>query len=123
MILYNNDPDIAKRFEGLFRTLFNNCKKASDPWGYASKEFYDTFLSPVPKPIGKKALQIILVKMISDYPRSYHIKRLIQIENKLWDIESEEEIRDLLVESIKILKELKDEESFFKMIIGHKQKK
>ncbi len=64
-VLFDDHDDISFRYEGLARAAFNNCDKYGDPWGYTAQDFYSNFV-PKPNLKGKRALSVILCKLIID---------------------------------------------------------
>lgn len=97
--LNENDPDPGFRFEGLLRTIFDNCNKYGDPWGYAAQDVYNNF-DPEPKLILKRALSVGLCKLIYDNREKGRIEELIVLEEKIWMSKSQNEIIDIIDDSI-----------------------
>ena len=95
LVIFENHADPGFRYEGLMRTVFGNCKKYGDPWGYACQEFYNNF-APTPQLIGKRAISIALCKLIIDNKSHKNIKELIDIENLIWDAKTQEKIIEII---------------------------
>lgn len=105
-IMFKDHKDPSFRYEGLARKVFNDCPKCGDPWGYAAQDYFSYFI-PNPKIEAKRALSTIINKMIFDSQNQLVIvKKLLEIENKIWlDITQVESI-DIIDELIKITDEI-----------------
>lgn len=104
-MIHTDNSDPAMRYEGLARAAFNNCDKYGDPFGITAQDVYSSFV-PKPKLRGKIALSKVLSKIIIDNSNSDFKVDLIEIEKRIWNSKSQKEIREIIDESIEILKKL-----------------
>jgi hypothetical protein len=102
--IFQEDHDPGMRFEGLLRAIFN-CDKAADPWGYAQQEVYADFV-PEPQLNGKRALSTGFIKLICDNPNFVKVKSLIELENKIWESKTQEEISGIIEIASELIKEI-----------------
>jgi len=98
-LIDNNNSDPGFKFENLLRTIFDNCNKSGDPWGYASQDVYNNFLHKT-NLRGKRALSTALCKLIYDNRTKPNIKEVINIEEKIWKAKTQSEIIEIIDNSI-----------------------
>jgi hypothetical protein len=98
-----NDPkdDHANQFEKLACYAFK-CESKRDPWGIASIDTYIEFVES-PSMNGKKAFSKILTKLILDSPDVSKMNKLLELEENVWVATSQEEIGEIIEETIKTL--------------------
>jgi hypothetical protein len=100
MILFNDDYDIGMRYEGLARFAFDNCGKYDDPWGYCAQERYNSFV-PTPSFTGKRALTTVIIKLIINNPDNEHTDKLKELEESVWQAETQESIIEIIPKKMK----------------------
>ena len=105
MILFENHTDPAFRYEGLVRTVFNDCKKYGDPWSYAAQDFYANFVN-TPNQEGKRALATVIIKIIIDHPQSEQVEQLKLLEDSVWEAKSQDDIITIINKAIDICGQL-----------------
>lgn len=101
-ITSNTDP--AFRFEDLARFAFDNCSKYGDPWGYAAQEVYSNFIPNIELK-GKRILSTILNKLIYDNRNNQVCEKLKQVENSIWNANSQNDAIDIINRTIELLQE------------------
>jgi hypothetical protein len=103
-LIFDNNPDPGFRFESLLRAIFDDCVKYGDPWGYAAQDVYNNF-APEPNLLGKRALSTGLCKLIYDNKEHPQIEKIIVLEDSIWSANTQEEIVEIIDDSIDWLKE------------------
>lgn len=106
MILFENEQSPAMRYEGLARFAFDNCEKYGDPWGYCAQDRYANFV-PTPNFEGKKALSTILSQLVIKYSSTSIFETLKELEENVWTANTQEDIRNIIDESIDLFRESK----------------
>jgi len=96
----NIDP--AFRFEDLARFTFDNCKKYGDPWNYSAQEVYINFMQPIGLQ-GHRILSTILNKLIYDNRGNENCQKLIEVEESIWSITTQNEAISIINKTISIL--------------------
>ncbi len=99
----NVDPGF--RFESLARIAFDNCLKSRDPWGYASQDVYNNFVSSFNLK-GKRILATILTKLIYDFKDKSICNKLIIIEDSIWSASTQRDVVNIIESTIKVLESI-----------------
>jgi hypothetical protein len=86
-IMFSEYDDIAFRYEGLARTVFD-CKKFGGPKRIASQDFYENFV-PVPNDLAVFALRAIIKKLIKKTQNSLKAELKIVLDSITEDIDQE----------------------------------
>ena len=87
------------RYEGLARYAFDNCQKYGDPWSYCAQDRYVNFVRE-PNLVGKRALPTILIKLILNNPDNEYTHRLKELEENVWEINSQKDVVTIVDECI-----------------------
>jgi len=93
--------NLGMQFEGLARAVFNQCDKYGDPFGIAHQEIL-SYKAPEHKIIKeefRRALIIVLVKMVLDNPKN---TELLRLEKAAWTVENSEGVREIIQSAILI---------------------
>lgn len=88
----HTEPDM--RFEYLMRTLFDNCGKADDPFGFASADRYNQFCQEAPNEVsmvGKAMLIVAITKMSEKIADQGDLESLSNSVHKITSLISQEE--------------------------------
>lgn len=108
-MIHTDSKDPAFRYEGLARAAFNDCHKFGDPFGIAAQDIYNRFV-PNPTIEGKRALSIVLVKMIIDNSETAYKETLKKLEKSIWNSETQKEIINIIDEAIEVLNRIKNQQ-------------
>lgn len=104
MAYITSNTDSAFRFEDLARFAFDNCPKYGDPWHYAAQEVYSNFIPNVELK-GKRILSTVLNKLIYDNRNNKVHEELIEIENSIWNANSQRDAIDIIDKTIELLQD------------------
>ena len=93
------------KYEELARKAFDDCGKYGDPFNYAAQERYSNF---VPKPTlqGKRMLSTVLIKIIVSNQGKSEIPKFLELEDKVWKSETQEEVVSIIDEATKLLESI-----------------
>jgi hypothetical protein len=93
--------NLGMQFEGLARAAFNQCDKYGDPFGIAYQEIL-SYKAPEHKIIKdefRRALIIVLIKMVLDNPGN---AELLKLEKAAWTVEKSEDVQVIVQSAIRI---------------------
>lgn len=93
-----NDP--AYLYEQLARHAFNDCLKASDPWGIAKQETYAVFMNENRIEEARKVLNKVFVGLL--LRESKNTEKLLALESKIPKCGSQTEFLDLISKAFSI---------------------
>ena len=82
-------------------SIYNDCDKHGDPFGYAAQEFFTNFVE-APNKKGKAGLTHIVSKVIEDFPDSEYEEELEDILDRAINVETQREVIDIVDELIQI---------------------
>ena len=108
MIIFANDIDPAMRYEGLARKAFDDCGKYGDPFGITAQDKYIRFV-PEPTIEGKAMLSKVFTKLVINHKDTEYKDALRELEEKIWEAETQEEIIDIIDKGIKIVQKIEGE--------------
>ena len=97
----SKNDDYANQFEKLAGYAFK-CERKRDPWGIASIDTYSEFVEN-PSENGKRAFSKIFTKLILDSCDELKTKKLLKLEELVWEAKSQEEIGKIIEETINII--------------------